>query len=364
MSQRHLRGERTLARDQRQGRAALAEQLQCGRDRREHAGAQVQVSLIFREQDRQACFPALRHRPLEHAFFARAEQPADLLVGVRGSAEALARGAERGVAGRQRVGQRAVQIEDRAGQLHVDAGRRRSAPRLDPGLRPGQRGARALPVAAHLGPHLARGEAPVQLELGGARREERAEHADRAVVGSGRHRQHEGLDGVPPREADVVGRRVHRLDGGRVRRRRERAKLAAITGRFVSAKVGKSSDSIERLQPARDGGIVGVDARLAVGQVGLHEQRVARAGRAPQHPPVAGARGQRLAAVGAQADEGVLAGHEDGVGIDRWWRHVRSLLIRSRAPRPPARRCSRRPRRCRRGWRGPAPRRSGGCWSS
>jgi hypothetical protein len=76
------------------------------------------VSLIFREQDRQAFLPALRHRPLEHAFFARAEQPANLLVGVGGSIEAFAGGAKRGVAGRERVGQRAVQVEDRAGQLH------------------------------------------------------------------------------------------------------------------------------------------------------------------------------------------------------------------------------------------------------
>src|SRR5689334_10480120 len=75
--------------------------------------------------------------------------------------------------------------------------------RLHPRLGPRQGGAAALPVAAHLRPHL-RGRHPaVDLELGGARREERAEHADGPIVEAGRGVEHEGLDAVVPRHRDA-----------------------------------------------------------------------------------------------------------------------------------------------------------------
>ena len=73
------------------------------------------------------------------------------------------------------------------------------------------------------------------------------------------------------------------------------------------------------LQPARHRDVVAVDADPPVGERALEEQRVAAARRAPQHPPVARAVGQRLAAVGAQPDEGVLAGHHHLVRVN--WRH-------------------------------------------
>src|SRR5207249_11810953 len=57
----------------------------------------------------------------------------------------------------------------------------RSAARLDPRFRPGQARARRLPVAAHLGPHLALRRLAVQLDARRLRWEERAEDADRAV---------------------------------------------------------------------------------------------------------------------------------------------------------------------------------------
>ena len=77
-----------------------------------------------------------------------------------------------------------------------------------------RRGAAALPVAAHLRPHAPGRDPPVQLELGGARREERAEHADRPVVEAGRGVEHEGLDAVVPRQGDPGVGGGDRLGGG------------------------------------------------------------------------------------------------------------------------------------------------------
>src|SRR6266446_812828 len=70
----------------------------------------------------------------------------------------------------------------------------RLPPRRDPRFRPGQTRAGGLPVAARLRPRLAGGEAPVPFHLRRARGEERAEHADRAVVEAGWRVEHEGLD--------------------------------------------------------------------------------------------------------------------------------------------------------------------------
>src|SRR6185503_10760518 len=75
--------------------------------------------------------------------------------------------------------------------------------RLHPGLRPGETGARALPVAPHLRPHAARRDLPVDLELGRPRGEEGAEHADGPIVEAGRRVEHEGVDAVVPRHGDA-----------------------------------------------------------------------------------------------------------------------------------------------------------------
>ena len=70
------------------------------------------------------------------------------------------------------------------------------------------------------------------------------------------------------------------------------------------------------LQVARDTGIVGVDAGAPAGERALDEERVPLARGRPQHPPVAHAVGDRLAAVVRQADERVLSGHDDVVRVD------------------------------------------------
>src|SRR4030095_1056497 len=88
---------------------------------------------------------------------------------------------------------------------------------LPPVFPPGQAGARALPVAPRFRPRLARREAAVPLDLGRARREERAEHAYGTGVESGRRVEHEGLAGVVPGQADAVGARRDGLDGGGAR---------------------------------------------------------------------------------------------------------------------------------------------------
>src|SRR5207237_6865875 len=75
--------------------------------------------------------------------------------------------------------------------------------------------ARALPVAARLGPRLARREAAVHLHLRRAGGEERAEHAEGTVVETRREREHERVDAVVPSEADLVRGREHGLHGGR-----------------------------------------------------------------------------------------------------------------------------------------------------
>src|SRR5881628_3826833 len=168
--------------------------------------------------------------------------------------------------------------------------------RLHPRLRPRQTRARPLTVAAHLRPRPAGGEASVQLDLRRARGEERAEDTDRAVVEAGRHGEDEGLDAVVPREADSIGRRDHRL--ARVGERVEEQRLDRA------------------LEPARHGEVVAVDPHLAARQLALGEERVARPRGAPEHAPVAEAIRRGLTAVVAQADERVLAGHQDVVGID------------------------------------------------
>ena len=81
------------------------------------------------------------------------------------------------------------------------------------------------------------------------------------------------------------------------------------------------------LQPACHRDVVAVDVHLPFGQFALHEQGVPGAGRTPQHPPVAGAVGHRLSAVVAEANEGVLAGHQDLMGVDGG--HVCILTVRA-----------------------------------
>src|SRR5215510_12492618 len=76
--------------------------------------------------------------------------------------------------------------------------------RFHPGLGPRQARARGLPVAARLGPGLPGREAAVPLDLRRARREERAEDADRAVVEAGRRVEHERLDAVVPGHANAI----------------------------------------------------------------------------------------------------------------------------------------------------------------
>src|SRR5207302_3218933 len=83
----------------------------------------------------------------------------------------------------------------------------RLPPRLHPRLRPRQARARGLPIAARLRPGLAGREAPVPLDLSRARREERAEDADRTVVEAGRRVEHEGLAAIVPGQADPGGSR-------------------------------------------------------------------------------------------------------------------------------------------------------------
>src|SRR5262249_44401882 len=63
--------------------------------------------------------------------------------------------------------------------------------------------------------------------------------------------------------------------------------------------------------------VVAVDADASLRERALEEQGVAGARRAPEHAPVARAVGQRGAAVRAQPDEGVLAGHEDFGRVNR-----------------------------------------------
>src|SRR5688572_10072478 len=74
----------------------------------------------------------------------------------------------------------------RDGLCHSDIGmtsrKAELPPRLHPRLRPRQAGATGLAVATHLRPRPSRGEAAIHLHLGRARGEERAEHADGAVV--------------------------------------------------------------------------------------------------------------------------------------------------------------------------------------
>src|SRR5207249_4608447 len=199
--------------------------------------------------------------------------------------------------------------------------------RLHPRLRPRQTRARPLTVAAHLRPRPAGGEASVQLDLRRARGEERAEDTDRAVVEAGRHGEDEGLDAVVPREADSIGRRDDHLDG-----RRARVARAAELGRgHRLARVGERVEEqrLDRaLEPARHGEVVAVDPHLAARQLALGEERVARPRGAPEHAPVAEAVGLGLAAVVAQTDERVLAGHQDVAGIDGR-RHVAATSTRA-----------------------------------
>src|SRR5205823_3145917 len=202
------------------------------------------------------------------------------------------------------------------------------AARRDPRLRPREAGARPLAVAAHLGPGPPRGDTTVQLHLRRLRREERAEDADRTVVGAWGQREHEGLDAVPPGHPDPVGRRDDGFDRGRVR-------IAApcelgTEDRQVRIGERREEQRLDRaLEPARDGSVVGIDAHLALGERTLDEERVAAAGGAPEHAPVAQAVRLGLAAVGAQADERVLAGHEDVGRVHGGW-HGQDPTIPSR----------------------------------
>src|SRR5213596_1783762 len=206
--------------------------------------------------------------------------------------------------------------------------------RLHPRLRPRQTRARPLTVAAHLRPRPAGGEASVQLDLRRARGEERAEDTDRAVVEAGRHGEDEGLDAVVPREADSIGRRDDHLDG-----RRARVARAAELGRdHRLARVGERVEEqrLDRaLEPARHDETVAVDPHLAARQLALGEERVARPRGAPEHAPVAEAVGLGLAAVVAQTDERVLAGHQDVAGIDGR-RHVAATSTRASLKHAPS----------------------------
>src|SRR5262249_58541625 len=108
-----------------------------------------------------------------------------------------------------------------AGSARSNTGRRLTPcelpARLHPGLGPRQARARGLPVAARLGPGLPGREAAVPLDLRGARREERAEDADRPVVEARRRVENEGLDAVVPGQPDSVGRGINSLNRGRAR---------------------------------------------------------------------------------------------------------------------------------------------------
>src|SRR5439155_545851 len=184
-------------------------------------------------------------------------------------------------------------------------------------------GAGGLPIAAHLRPRLAEREPAVPLDLRRTRGKERAEHANGTVVEAGWGVEHEGLDTVVPGQADPVGARVHDLDGGRARI----AGAVELGGDHRHARVGERGEQqrLDRaLEPSRHGGVVAVDTGLAAAQLALGEQGVAGAGGAPQDAPVAEAVGLGLPAVVTQADERVLSGHQDRVGIDGW-SHVLSL---------------------------------------
>src|SRR5439155_1290717 len=70
-------------------------------------------------------------------------------------------------------------------------------------------------------------------------------------------------------------------------------------------------------------------------QLALGEERVARPRGAPEHAPVAEAVGLGLAAVVAQTDERVLAGHQDVAGIDGR-RHVAATSTRASLKHAPS----------------------------
>src|SRR2546428_16616 len=86
---------------------------------------------------------------------------------------------------------------------------------------------------------------------------------------------------------------------------------------------------------ARHGEVVAVDRRLAARQLARGEERVTCTRGAQEHAPVAEAVGLGLAAVVAQTDEGVLAGHQDVVGIDGR-RHVAATSTRASLKHAPS----------------------------
>ena len=91
------------------------------RERGRHAGehlARGQVPLVFRQIEGERVLPAGREHALEHAVLARPELRADLHIGEGRAAMPLDRVAEREKPDRKGVGDRAVQIEDGAGQPH------------------------------------------------------------------------------------------------------------------------------------------------------------------------------------------------------------------------------------------------------
>src|SRR2546427_806845 len=212
-------------------------------------------------------------------------------------------------------GARRVRELSRAGQALRKRRGETLGPRLDPRFRPGQARARRLPVAARFRPRAAAGKAPAQLDLRRTRGEERAEHADRPVIEARGHGEDEGLDAVVPREAEPVGRGNDRFDG----RRPRVARAAELGSDYRQIRVGERREEkrLDRaLEPPRHRGVVAVDPRLARGELALGEERVTRTRGAPEHAPVAEAVGLGLAAVLAQADERVLAGHQDVIRID------------------------------------------------
>src|SRR3546814_7433966 len=74
--------------------------------------------------------------------------------------------------------------------------------------------------------------------------------------------------------------------------------------------------SSDRLQPARHGDVVGIDPPVALGQFALHVQHVAGAAGAGDDPPEACVGGQRVAVLLGEADERVLARHDQSVRIE------------------------------------------------
>ena len=118
-----------------------------------------------------------------------------------------------------------------------------------------------------------------------------------------------------PREHDAVERRIDSFDNRRMRI----AGAGKVGGihrqRYVGE--GRLEERLDRaLKPASHRQVIAVDLHPVLDQRRFEEQRVARARGAPQHAPVADAGRVRLPAVGAETNEGILHGHEEGGGIN------------------------------------------------